>query len=204
MLVRTPLQERERHWYAAKHREVVELVGKSQKARLRWLVESFGVHANQSTPVTFRVAEISAFLLIQGGAGTRLSAMPGFRKSDLNYLAQTVKEGVELLLDAKQWKVEIRQSVDRILVRRTGVKGVDNDEPFGVRSTWQPRSKSGLLAAFLLTACDLIERQQSLLSRCPREDCARVFVKDDRRQRYCSTRCSQTRRTRRFRARIGR
>ena len=200
----TPLHTIERNWYAAKHREISQRVGRSQKARLRWLVESFGIHANEGEPYRAHTAEIAAFLVSQGGAGTRLSVMPRIRRSGVIYLARAVKEGVDLVIDGKQWKVEIRESVDRILVQRTGVKGVDHDEPFGSRSTWQPRSKDALLTAFLLTAADLIERQQSWLRRCPREDCGRVFVQEDRRQRYCSPRCSQTRRTRRFRRKIGR
>src|ERR1019366_9829853 len=174
----TPLHGRERNWYAAKHREISQCVGRSQKARLRWLVETFAVHANEGDPFRARTAEIAAFLVNQGGAGTRLSVMPRIRSVDLIYLAKAAKEGVDLVIDGKQWKVEIREPVDRILIQRTGVKRVDLDEPFGARSTWQPRSRSSLLTAFLLTAADLIERQQSWLRRCPREDCGRVFVQE--------------------------
>lgn len=194
----------QRNWYAAKHLETSKLVGRSQKERLRWLIETVAAGASEGAPLNFGTAEIAAFLVNQGGAGTRLSIMPRFRAVDRLNVAKAVKEGLDSVVNGKQWKVEIRESFDRILLRRTGVKGVDQDEPFGARSTWQPRSKAALLTAFLLTAADLIERQQSWLRRCPREDCGRVFVQEDRRQSYCSPRCSQTRRTRRFRRKIGR
>lgn len=202
MSIEIPLPA-QRNWYVAKHLETSKLVGRSQKERLRWLVETVA-GASEGAPLNFGTAEIAVFLVNQGGAGTRLSVMPRIRAVDRLYLANAVKEGLVLIIDGKQWTVEIRESVDRILLRRTGVKGVDQDEPFGARSTWQPRSKAALLTAFLLTAADLIERQQSWLRRCPREDCGRVFVQEDRRQSYCSPRCSQTRRTRRFRRKIGR
>jgi hypothetical protein len=205
MSSRTPLHGLpERHWYAAKFRTISDVVGRTQKARLRWLVENFAAQANLGTAFKSRTAEIAAFLLNQGGAGTRLSAMPRISSADQIYLAKTAKEGVDLVIGGMQWKVAIRESLDRILVQRTGIRGVDPDEPFGARSTWQPHSKEALLTAFLLTAADLIERQQSWLRRCPREDCGRVFVQEDKRQRYCSPRCSQTTRTRLFRRKIGR
>jgi hypothetical protein len=197
----TPLHAApEKHWYAAKHRGMSKLVGTTQKARLRWLVEDFAAQANSGVVFKASIAEIAAFLVIQGGAGTRLSVMPRFRTADLIYLAKAAKEGVDLVISGKQWKVEIRESIDRILVQRTGIKGADPDEPLGARSTWQSRSKDALRTVFLLTAADLIERQHAWLRRCPREDCGRVFVQKDRRQTYCSARCSQTRRTRRFRS----
>jgi hypothetical protein len=199
MSTETPLQESYRHWYAAKHRKVIEHIGGSQKTRLRWLVENFAAQANDGSAFGANKTEIIAFLLIQGGSSTRLSAMPEIRRSDLIYLAQTVKRGLDLLIDGQQWTVEISEPVDRIQIKRKGVRGVDHDEPFGIRSTWQPRSRAARLTAFLLTACDLIERQQQWLRRCQREDCGRVFVQADRRQTYCSPKCSQTRRTRRFR-----
>ena len=204
MSANTPLQATtERNWYASKHRELSKIVGRTQKGRLRWLVQNFAVQVNINA-ITTGPSEIAAFLVNQGGAGSKLSAMPRISSRNLIYLARTIRNGVDLLIEGRPWKVEISEPVARILRQRSPVRGVDYDEPFGTRSVWQAGSKNRQLTAFLLTSCDLIERHGSWLHRCPREDCRRVFVQDDRRQMYCCSRCSQTRRTRRFRSRSGR
>jgi hypothetical protein len=96
--------------------------------------------------------------------------------------------------------VEVRyQRIDRILIRRGGVRGVDEDEPYGARSTWQIMYGRAFQTAFLLVAIDLVERQQRWLVRCLSGNCRRLFARKDTGQNCCSARCSDTERKRRFR-----
>lgn len=188
-----PLQGK-RHWLAAKYPEMVRRLG-SQKARLRWLVDNFAAAPN---PKGFpSKTEFVMFTLIQSGASSYTARMPPL--PDLNDLARKVSDALAQIVSGGQWKVEVREPIDRILIRRSGVRGVDADEPYGARSTWVPRGGRAFPTSFLLVVGDLIERQQHWLSQCQREDCHRIFVRNDKRQNYCSPRCSQTRRTRRFR-----
>jgi len=186
----------ERNWLAAKYLPMARRMS-SQKARLRWLVENFGARPNQKRLPG--KAEFVAFILLQSGASFSAARMPRLRTSDLNDLAQMVGAGLAQIVSGEQWKVEVKEPLDRVLIRRSGLRGVDAEEPYGARSTWVPRVGRAFPTSFLLSVGDLIERQQHWLSRCQREDCHRIFVRNDKRQNYCSPRCSQTRRTRRFR-----
>jgi hypothetical protein len=191
--------QRERHWFGARYREMIVRLGSSQKARLRWLVERTAAQPNRPPPLN--TTELVSFVLLQSGAGSRLATMPRVRSADLNELTHRVGEGLALFVDGQPWKIEVREPIDRVLERRAGVRGVDQDEPFGARNSWQAPSVKEVSTRFLLSAADLVERQQRWLSRCWRQDCRRIFVRNHRRQNYCSKRCSQTSRTRRFRAR---
>jgi hypothetical protein len=195
-----PFQHK-RHWYGAKHREMASRLGNSQKARLEWLVERVAAQPHGAPPPPLKVTEVVSFVLFQSGPGSHLSSMPTVRAPDLEDLTRKVAEALALIVDDRPWKIEIREPVDRILERRAGISGIDQDEPYGARSSWQARSAKALTTRFLLNVADLLERQQRWLSRCRREDCRRVFVRKQRRQNYCSPRCSQTVRKRRFRAR---
>jgi hypothetical protein len=175
-------------------------LGRSQKARLRWLVERVAAQPNQPPPLPLNTTELVSFALLQSGAGSHLATMPKVRSGDLNEVTHKVSEGLALLVDGEPWKLEVRDPIDRVLERRMGVRGVDQDEPYGARSSWQARSLKAVSTSFLLGVADLFERQQRWLSRCRRQDCRRIFVRDHQRQNYCSKRCSQTSRTRRFRA----
>jgi hypothetical protein len=194
-----PLQK-ERHWFGARYREMIARLGRSQRARLRWLVERFAAQPNQPPPLPLNTTELVSFVLLQSGAGSHLATMPKVRSGDLNELTHKVSQGLALLVDGQPWKVEVRDPIDRVLERRAGVRGVDQDEPYGARSSWQTRSLKAISTRFLLGVADLLERQQRWLSRCRRQDCRRIFVRTHQRQDYCSKRCSQTSRTRRFRA----
>jgi hypothetical protein len=195
---RMPLQW-ERHWFGARYREMILRLGSSQKARLRWLVERMAAQPNQPPP-PLDTTELVSFALLQSGAGSHLATMPRVRSAGLNELTHRVSEGLALFVDGQPWKIEVRELIDRVLERRAGVRGVDQDEPYGARSSWQARSVKAVSTRFLLGAADLVERQQRWLSRCRRQDCRRIFVRNHQRQNYCSKRCSQTSRTRRFRA----
>jgi hypothetical protein len=199
---RIPLQT-QRHWWATKAREMGRHLGSSQKARLRWLVAHFAAPPGKGATAPPNTTEVVAFLIFQSGAAFYAASMPRLRPADLVDLARQVSDGLARVVDGEQWKVEVRERLDRILVRRARVRDIEPDEPYGARTTWQPRSPRALSTVFLLVAGDLIERQQRWLARCHREDCRRIFVRDDVRQNYCSSTCSQTQRTRRFRATKG-
>jgi hypothetical protein len=176
-------------------------LGDSQRARLQWLVERVVAQPNQAPPPPLSATELATFALFQSGPGSRLSSLPTLHAAGLKDVTRKVGEGLSLIVGDQPWKIEIREPIDRVLERRAGVRGIDEDEPCGARSSWQARSAKALLIRFLLGAADLIERQQRWLSRCRRQDCRRIFVRNHQRQNYCSKRCSQTSRTRRFRAR---
>jgi hypothetical protein len=207
MSKRIPLPQYQAHWFAKDYTNTARRVGFTQRKRLRWLVEDFASRLNYEalapnlTPERL-VHEITVFIGLQCGAGfADLGELPDLPARELQPLAHMVREGIERFADGEPWRIEVRNNLDRVLRRRPGAS-TRADESHGRSSwsvRWPARRSTQIQVPFLLAAMDLLQSQGRWLTRCLHVDCRQLFMRDDMRQQYCSPRCSQVARVRRFR-----
>jgi hypothetical protein len=181
-------------WYnrsLAEYRERAKRVGITRQDRLRWLV-GFGHNLDEPAEM---LADMAVFMMIErvtaAGGNLDPDERPQIMPRYLNALAGQLAEGLEHLVDGKPWRFRLRLPVD-LVVQRT------DDHLY---SAWEVKSDraSGFLSSFLLTTIDMVRAESAWLGRCQLPDCARLFVRDDRRARYCSPQHGQNRRTRKSR-----
>ncbi len=165
--------------------------------RLRWLVEDFAARLNYSslpsgeTPADI-TREVSVFLLYQLGAGTfDMTEIPDLPAEIISKMAKDTDEGLDRFIQGEAWTLRIHIPVDRTIQRETGQK------PKWRALTGEVEETVPLM--FGLAVMDLLQTESWRPARCIRADCGGRFARDDRRQIFCSPRCSQTMRARRLR-----
>jgi hypothetical protein len=169
-------------------------VGVEPEARLRWLLDFGNLDPDSLTAAQRSAAlqEARAFVFLQGvdpALRGRMRSLPPPTDATTNVLtrdetwsAQTwLKKGLELLSRSEKWKfapdVEYELDAYRDLF-------------------WARMSATSRLQLFKALAYDAFRHARLKFRRCP--ECKRPFV-PVRRQRYCSSRCSQAVRTRKWR-----
>jgi len=188
------------HWlFEANVEEMARKVGLTREARLRWIVEDFAAHLNyaalpaEMTPASI-AREAAVFLLYQLGPGAFvMTEMPHLPPTIFEQLAQEISAGLDRFITGQPWTKRITLPVERTISR---------DRDGQSRNLYRALApiKTGFPAMFTLAAMDLLNQEGWRPARCARPECNNRFVRNDKRQNYCSERCSQTTRTARLRA----
>jgi hypothetical protein len=169
-------------------------VGVDPEARLRWLLD-FGNLDRASLTAAQRAAvlqEARAFVVLQevdpalrrtmGSWPEPTDATPNVLTRGEAWSAQRwLKEGLDLLRQSKKWNFKPRVEYEL-------------DAPAGL--FWARMTANSRLEHFKALAYDAFRDARFKFRRCP--ECQRPFV-PVRRQEYCSARCSQAARTRKWR-----
>ena len=198
----------ERAWLSTTDPALLRRLGNTRD-RLRWLVEDFARRRNyldrERAPEEL-VREVAVFLLYQNEPGTMaLGKMPRLPAQVLQKLSTDIEAGVGRFLDGQNWTIPIKTDEPGIPVfsrsvrRRTIELGRDKGKTIAVASWRSRRSPRTFALTFQLAAQELVASAHEFLARCP--GCATVFVRDDPRQYYCSTRCNVASRMRKHRSR---
>jgi hypothetical protein len=156
-------------------------LGKARE-RLSWLLEFAsragsigGLSPEELHRLRSRVWAFPERMITTGG-------LDGLSADRLARLASEVAHGVRALVRGEVWQSRVR-SVRLYLHLHAG------------RATRQYIAED--LDGFLIEAHELIAAEAKRLRQCPRSDCERIFVAN-KRQVFCSLRCSQNERTERF------
>jgi hypothetical protein len=107
-------------------------------------------------------------------------------------LANEISDGLDRFIDSQRWTKRII-STDRTIERRADKTCRNHYHaliPLG----------RGFRLMFTLAVMDLLTQEAWRPARCARPECNRRFVRDDRRQDYCSERCSKNIRMKRLRS----
>jgi hypothetical protein len=188
-------------WSRAAHE-----VGVTSDARLLWLVENFAEYGFANDPETVAVQAIY-FLVQQGAAILQMNAPPQLSADTLQRLAREVTDGLDNLLEGKDWNVRTNGPIQRSLWHRSWPshsRGRKVDETVHeLRNRFEivgTKLAAALPTIFQLAAQDLVFTSEPWrIGRCAWPQCRRRFVRHDQRQAYCSTACSQALRTIRYR-----
>lgn len=157
------------------------LVGRSKEEKLRWLVKfmtTYWIKAS-ATEVERVTKQVEAFAGISGSFFETPTARPS--RHTIDETARIIRDGLRNYTQGISWYLPAME------IARSVIPGSDRPAYNG---RWD--------YMFLLSAADLLDAVGCLLRTCAARGCDAVFVRNKRRI-YCSTRCSDRERMRRFR-----
>jgi len=194
--------------------DLVRRFGARPIDRLKWLIEDFARRQEYRDASSARAGdgwtpesvarEMALFLLYQNGPGTLslgAETPPAMPAKILRELSMAVADGVERFLRAEGWAVTVPAKTRRTIRTETILLGPEKGTMRAVATWMSPGAAKnrdfGLV--FLLAAQDLLFSEFDYVARC--KGCGLVFVREDLRQTFCSTRCGNSTRMRESRNR---
>jgi hypothetical protein len=167
-------------------------VGREPLKQLAWLIELANAGADdflESGKLANAAAEVGYFTLATWPSS---KAQRSLTLVDVTTFAAIVREGIDALLDHRPWRLNLAITAAGTLVFSRTFRAAGD-------GTVEARYESNdQLAIARWRAQELIADKLSVVGKCRRTACGKLFVVF-KRQEYCSSQCSQIERTTRWR-----
>ena len=188
-------ERRDSSWFFQVLPDAMKRVGGAEHEQLAWLMEFAqrpdlpGLKGNDLENV---LADAAYFLVARGG-GPVLILKPDVTAAKLTGMARTIRDALSRLVDGNDWIL----THGRELTARQ-LRGRFNTSLKLTLPQW--RYTGTFRGCFLAHAQDLVAARMEDIQRCKRQACLKLFVRADKRQRYCEENCSTLERQNKFRS----